>query len=198
MLSSFHWDPCISGCHSNSPSSCGLDDCKRTCGVTSCSLPLYLLQPLHFLPVGPRQPVVVLAVFFMTASITLTGEFVCLLLWLWRSLLYLLSIHSTNHPPHFLLQLAFPEYIGYCKQNERESGLLYVVCTYLLFAASRRLVCNLGSLHLICSASLALFFFDYFYSANLLKYFYSFKKKKKKLKLIEWLFEKLQLKRMNH
>ncbi len=41
------------------------------------------------------QPVVVLAVFFMTASITLTGEFVCLLLWLWRSLLYLLS---TFHP----------------------------------------------------------------------------------------------------
>lgn len=95
MLSSFHRDTCISACHSNSPSSCGLDDCKCTCGVTSCSLSLYLLQPLHFLPVGPRQPVVVLAVFFMTASITLTGEFVCLLLWLWWSLLYLLS---TFHP----------------------------------------------------------------------------------------------------
>lgn len=63
MLSLFYWDTCISACHSNSLSSCGLDDCKNTCSVSSCSLPLYLLQPLHFLPVGSYQPIVVLAVF---------------------------------------------------------------------------------------------------------------------------------------
>lgn len=55
MLSSFHWDTCISACHSNSLSSCGLDDCKCTCRVTSCSLPLYLLQHLNYL-VGLVSP----------------------------------------------------------------------------------------------------------------------------------------------
>ncbi len=171
-------------------------------------LQVHLLRHLLFLaslsltapklPGGTRQPVVVLAVFFMTASITLTGEFVCRLLWLWWSLLYLLSIHFTNHPPNFLLQLAgFPKYIGYCKQNERESGLLYVVCTFLLFAASRCLVCNLGSLHLICSASLALFSLIIFTLPTFSSIFIP-SKKQHFWKWIEWLFETIQLKRMTH
>lgn len=36
-------------------------------------------SPIHFLPVGPCQPIV----FLMTASTISTGEFICLLLWLW-------------------------------------------------------------------------------------------------------------------
>lgn len=87
------------------------------------------------------------------------------------------SVHSTNHSPHFLLQLSgFLEYIN---ANPKREQVAFVVCTYLMFTISCCLVCSLGGLHLICSASLARFpSFIIFTQPNFSSIFIPSKKKK--------------------
>jgi len=90
-----------------------------------CSLPLYLLQPLHFLPVGPCQPIVGFNDckhnfnwWVHLPSTVVMGDCYCTV-----------SIQSSNHHPHFLPQLAgFPEYIV---QEKAESKWLILSVSHV-------------------------------------------------------------------